>query len=157
DPGLGRLLEPFRRNSPNVIFLTLHDWDNQNGPAAFAIFPDLFSLDAAILFLRSRPLTDGAVYRVVVYPENSAYLCTITVSGHENITVAPGPYRALKLDVQLSKVGPKLDLLPHKKFRNASVWLSDDNDRLILRIEAQVYIGSVFAELRSVQWDDARP
>jgi len=77
------------------------------------------------------------------------------VRGHENITVLAGQYRALKLDVQLSKVGPKLELLPHKKFRNASVWLSDDNDRLILRIEAQVYIGSVFAELRSVQWDDA--
>ncbi|MEP6809115.1 MAG: DUF3108 domain-containing protein [Chthoniobacterales bacterium] len=118
-------------------------------------FPNALSVEAALLFLRSQPMPDGATYRVVVYPATSAYLCTITVKGRERVSVPAGSYPALKLNLQLSKIGPKHELTPHKKFRNAVVWLSDDNDRLVLRIEAQVYVGKVFAELRSVEY--ARP
>jgi hypothetical protein len=33
------------------------------------------------------------------------------------------------------------------------VWLSDDADRILLRAEAEVFVGTVFAELQSVQFD----
>ncbi|MEP6955351.1 MAG: DUF3108 domain-containing protein [Chthoniobacterales bacterium] len=118
-------------------------------------FPDVLSLNSAFLLLRSQALTPGSVQRVVVYPSTSAYLCTITARGHEQITVPTGSYDAIKLDLQLSKIGKKRELLPHKKFRGATVWLSDDSDRLVLRIETQVFIGTVFAELQSVQFDSA--
>lgn len=120
-------------------------------------FPDALSVYSALLFLRTQPLLDGATHRVVVYPATSSYLCTVTVGGHESITVATGTYEAIKLDVQLSKIGGKLELLPHKKFRNATVWLSNDADRLVLRVEAQVFVGKVFAELQSVQFDNPKP
>ena len=117
-------------------------------------FPNVLSLNSALLFLRTQPLPDGAVRRVVVYPATSAYLCTITVLGREPITVPTGSYQAIKVDVRLSKIGPNRELLPHKKFRKATVWLSDDTDRLPLRIEAQIFIGTVFAELESVQFNE---
>ncbi len=120
-------------------------------------FPDALSLESALLFLRSQPMPSGAVYRVVVYPATSAYLCTLTVRGREKITVPLGTYDAIKLDVQLSKIDEKRDLTPHKKFSSASVWLSDDSDRLALRIEAQVFIGTVFAELRSADYEKQKP
>ncbi len=120
-------------------------------------FPRLLSLSAAMFYLRSQPLQEHDVYRVVVYPTTSPYLATITVTGHEKISLRPGAYQAIKMDLQLSKIGKELDLEPHKKFRKATIWLSDDADRLPLRIEAQIFVGSIFAELQSVKLDQAKP
>lgn len=120
-------------------------------------FPNVFSVNSALLYLRTQPLQDGAVQRIVVYPATSAYLCTIKVCRRERVTVPTGSYNAIKVDVQLGKIGKKRELLPHKSFRRATVWLSDDPDRLILRIETQVFVGSVYAELQSVQFEPAKP
>ena len=115
-------------------------------------FPNVMSLSSALLYLRSKPLPEAAIERVVVYPSNSAYLCTVTVQGREHLSVASGSYDAIKLDVKLNKIGKKRELQAHKKFKRATVWLSDDADRLILRIEAQIFLGTVFAELQSVEF-----
>ena len=120
-------------------------------------FPDVLSINSALLYLRTQPLVDGEVKRVVVYPANSAYLCTVTVIGRERITVPTDSYDAIKADVQLNKIGRERELLPHKKFRKATVWLSNDSARIVLRIEAQVFIGTVFAELQSMQVQNATP
>lgn len=120
-------------------------------------FPRVFSLSAAMLYLRSQPLQDNDVYRVVVYPTTSPYLATLTVTGREKISLRPGTYQAIKMDLQLSKVAKGLELEPHKKFRKATLWLSDDTDRIPLRIEAQIFVGSIFVELQSVQFDQPRP
>jgi hypothetical protein len=126
-----------------------------NKPKQFN-FPNLFDLQSALLYLRSQPLKDRNVYRIVVYPATTPYLATLTVTGHEKISVRAGSYNAIKLDLQLNKVGKNLVLEPHKKFKRATVWISDDADRLILRIEAQIFVGTVFAELQSVQFDTAK-
>ena len=112
----------------------------------------LFDLFSALLYIRSQPLRDGDIYRVVVYPATNAYVATLTVVEHAPITVEAGEYPAIKLDVALKKVGKNRELEPHKKFRQASVWVSDDPDRLLLRIEASIFVGSVFAELQSVRF-----
>jgi uncharacterized protein DUF3108 len=119
-------------------------------------FPNTLSLNAAFLYLRSQPLTDGAVHRIVVYPATSAYLCTATVQGHESLTVPAGTYDAIKLDLQLMKIDKDRELQPHKKFRKGTVWISNDADRIVLRIEADVFIGTVFTELQSVQFDPVK-
>ena len=120
-------------------------------------FPNVWSLNSALLYLRTQPLANGAVQRIVIYPATSAYLATVSVVGREHITVPTGSYEAIKVDVQLKKIGKKRELEPHKKFRRATVWLSDDSDRIPLRIETQVFIGTVFAELQSVQFEGAKP
>ena len=120
-------------------------------------FPDLFDLQSALLYLRSQPLKDRSVYRIVVYPATSAYLATVTVLGREKISVRAGSYNAIKVDLQLHKVGKNMELEPHKKFRRATVWVSDDSDRLPLRIEAQIFVGTVFAELQSAQFEAEKP
>lgn len=117
--------------------------------------PNLFDLHSALLYLRSQPLRDRSVHRVVVYPASSAYLATVTVVDREKISVRAGSYRAIKVDLQLNKLGKDLELEPHRKFRRATIWISDDDDRIILRIEAQVFIGTVFAELQSVRFENA--
>jgi hypothetical protein len=119
-------------------------------------FPNLFDLHSAALYLRSQALRDRSVYRIVVYPATNAYLATVTVVGREKISVRAGTYKAIKLDLQLKRINKHLELEPHRKFRRATIWVSDDAERLLLRIEAQVFVGTVFAELQSVHFDAPR-
>src|SRR6266487_5562123 len=119
-------------------------------------FPNLFDLFSAMLYLRSQPLKDRSVYRVVAYPATNAYLATVTVVGREKISVHAGSYSAIKLDLGLKRIGKHRQLEPHRKFRRATIWVSDDAERLLLRIEAQVFVGTVFAELQSVSFDNPK-
>jgi len=121
-------------------------------PKSFS-FPGLFDLHTTLLYLRSQPLNDHAIYRIVVYPATSAYLATITVMDRERISVHAGSYNAIKCDVQLKRLGKDLELEPHRKFRRASIWVSDDENRIPLRIEAQIFVGTVFGELYAVHFD----
>ncbi len=120
-------------------------------------FPNVMSLNSALLYLRSKPLEQGSVERIVVFPARSPYLCTLTVLGREHVNVPAGSYDAIKLDVKLSKIADDHTLKPHKKFKRATVWISNDSDRLLLRIEGQIFLGNVFAELQSVQFESAKP
>ena len=115
--------------------------------------PSLFDLHSALLYMRSQSLRQGTVQRIVVFPASSAYLATITVVGREKVSVPAGTFNAIKLDLQLSKIGKKGDLEPHRKFRRGTIWISDDPDRMLLRIYAQIFVGTVFAELQSVQFE----
>jgi hypothetical protein len=119
-------------------------------------FPNLFDLFSAMLYLRSQPLKDHSVYRVVAYPATNAYLVTVTVIGREKISVHAGSYSAIKLDLQLKRIGKHRELEPHRKFRRATIWVSDDAERLLLRVEAQVFVGTVFAELQSLHFDNPK-
>lgn len=118
--------------------------------------PNLFDLHTALLYLRSQTLRQGTVYRIAVFPATSAYLATITVTGREKVSVPAGTFNAIKLDLKLNKIGKKGDLEPHRKFRRGTIWISDNPDRMLLRIYAQIFVGTVFAELQSVQFETAK-
>ena len=120
------------------------------------VFPNLFDLHSAALYLRSQPLKQGSVYRLPIYAATNAYLATVTVTDREKISVHAGTYNAIKLDLQLKRIGKHLELEPHKKFRRATIWVSDDAERLILRVDAQIFVGTVFAELQSVRFDNPK-
>jgi hypothetical protein len=92
----------------------------------------------------------------VAYPATNAYLATVTVVGREKISGHTGSYGAIKLDLGLKRIGKHRQLEPHRKFRRATIWVSDDAERLLLRIEAQVFVGTVFAELQSVSFDNPK-
>jgi Protein of unknown function (DUF3108) len=119
-------------------------------------FSNLFDLHSAMLYLRSQSLTDSSVHRVVVYASTNAYLATVTVICREEVSVRATTYKAIKADLRLDRVGKHLELEPHRKFRRATIWVSDDRDRILLRIEAQIFVGTVFAELQSVRFDGAQ-
>ena len=129
--------------------------DNTETKSKQFAFPNLFDLHSAALYLRSQPLKEGSVYRLPVYPATNAYLAIIKVNGRDRISVHAGTYNAIKLDLQLKRIGKHLELEPYKKFRRATIWVSDDAERLILRIKAQIFVGTVFAELQSMHFDNA--
>jgi hypothetical protein len=120
-------------------------------------FSHLFDLQSALLYLRSQSLQERNVQRIVVYSGTAPYVATVTVLGRERMTVPAGTYNAIKFDLQLNRIGQEGQLQPHRKFRRATAWLSDDPDRLLLRIEAQVFVGSVSAELQAVEFENPKP
>jgi len=115
-------------------------------------FPHVHDLNSAVLFIRSQALAQGDSVKLCVYPGGAPYLAAATVIGRERLTVAGREWDTIKCDLQLSGIQDDYTLVPHKKFKKASAWISDDGDRLLLKISAEVQVGSVWAELQSVDF-----
>lgn len=126
--------------------------DKDSGKTKRFKFAPSHDLHSALLFIRSQRLRKGEVVRLVVYPESDAYLAEIEVLGREKLTVAGKEWPAIKLALRLQRITKDLKLEPHKKFKSATGWLSDDADRLLLKIEAEVMVGRVWMDLQQVDF-----
>ncbi len=115
-------------------------------------FSPLFDLHTALLWVRSQRLQSGDVYRLVVYPSTAPYLAEIAVGGVEKIKVGGKTYSAFRLGIKLRRVTKKLELQPHSKFKRATAWVSDDSDRMLVKVEAEIFVGSVWVELRKAEF-----
>ncbi len=107
-------------------------------------YPHSFDLMSAIMHVRSLDLKKGQQIKMVVHPFRSPYLCQVTVLGKEKHR----KQECIKLDVKLRKIGSDLKLKTYKKMKNATLWLSDDVDRIPVELRAKVFIGNVRAELQ---------
>jgi hypothetical protein len=116
-------------------------------------FPHLLDLQTGLLYVRSQRLQAGDRYRFVVYPSTAPYLAEIKVMGRDKLKVAGANYDAIKCRVELQRVTNKRELVPHEKFKRAVAWISNDPDRLLLKVEAEIAVGSVWAELQSIEFD----
>jgi hypothetical protein len=114
-------------------------------------FSPVFDLTTALLWVRSQRLADGDTESIVVWASNAPYLATVKVVGRDTIKIDGQKQNAIKLDLSLKKIDKKMQLKDHKLFKGARGWLSDDDKRIPLRIEADIFIGYVFAELESIQ------
>jgi hypothetical protein len=114
-------------------------------------FSPVFDMATALLWVRSQPLADGETESIVVWASNAPYLARVTVIGRDTIKVDGQKRNAIKLDLKLFRIDKKMELKEHKLFKGGRGWLSDDDKRIPLRIEADIFIGYVFAELESVQ------
>lgn len=118
-------------------------------------FANLRDLHTALFFIRSQKLQTGQTLNLVVYPAADPYLATIRVLGREKIKVRAGVYPTIKLDLKLQKINRDLALEPHAKFKRAIGWISDDGDRLLLKVQAEIFVGSVTVELDRVKFTGA--
>ncbi|MGC3988715.1 MAG: DUF3108 domain-containing protein [Chthoniobacteraceae bacterium] len=109
--------------------------------------PEAFDLQSALLFARSQPLKIGDTISMIVFPFSSPYLATIKVLGKEDISVRAGKFHTIKCDLKLLSIDKKLELHPHKLFKHGTIWVSDDETRLPVKIQVDIFIGSVWAEL----------
>ncbi len=115
-------------------------------------FPHVHDLSSAVLFIRSQALAQGDSVKLCVYPGRAPYLATATVTGRERLTVAGREWDTIRCDLGLSGIAEDFTLTPHKKFKKATAWISDDGDRMLLKISAEVQVGSVWAELQSADF-----
>jgi hypothetical protein len=93
---------------------------------------------------RSVPCEVGQAYSYKVFDGRYQYVLTLTVERRETIRIKAGTYKALRIRpsiVNLSKPdGPR-------KVKQATLWVSDDDRRVPLRVESEVFFGKVYGEL----------
>jgi hypothetical protein len=124
--------------------------DRPAKPNTFKFSP-IFDMTTALLWVRSQRLADGDTESIVVWASNAPYLATVKVIGRETIKIDGQKQKAIKLDLALKKIDKKMQLKEHKLFKGGRGWLSDDDKRIPLRIEADIFVGYVFAELQSIK------
>jgi hypothetical protein len=124
--------------------------DQPTKPNIFKFSP-VFDMATALLWVRSQPLNDGDTESMVVWASNSPYLATVKVIGRDAVKIGGRDRGAIKLELHIKKIDKKMQLKEHKLFKSGRGWLSDDDKRIPLRIEADIFIGYVFAELTSVE------
>ncbi|WP_338285493.1 DUF3108 domain-containing protein [Luteolibacter sp. LG18] len=118
------------------IFATGFQYDTK-GAFAFTPVHDLFS---SMLFVRGRKLDNGDTVSFVIQPGDDPYL----VNAHVDNREAHDGRSSIRLTVKMLKIDTtSLALLPYKKLKEATLWLSDDADRIPLEIRAGVFIGDV--------------
>lgn len=108
-------------------------------------FSPVFEIFSAILHIRSQKLADGDTINLVVHPFNNPYLLHVNVIGRENHL----DRKTIRLRVGMRKIDrTTLELKPYKKIkRDATLWLSDDADRIPVELRAAVFIGDVRATI----------
>jgi hypothetical protein len=108
-------------------------------------FSPVFDIFSAMLHVRSQTLAPDERISIVIHPFDNPYLLRVHCQGRVIHNGRP----ALKLSVGMQKIDRNtLELKPYKKLkRDATLWLSDDADRIPLEFRAAVFIGDVRATL----------
>jgi len=107
--------------------------------------PDVHNIFSAMLHIRSLDLSKGRKHTIICQPFDNPYLITVESHGSEN----HDGKRAIRCTVSMRKIDrDTLELREYKKLRRpATLWLSDDADRVIVELRAAVFIGDVRAVL----------
>lgn len=108
---------------------------------------DLFG---AVMNIRSQRLESGDVYPLLVFSKAAPYRAIVTVEQKETITVPAGTFPAIRVSLKLQKIDRKGKLLAAKNFKTAIAWFSTDEKRHLLKVKAEVMVGSIWAELAEV-------
>lgn len=108
-------------------------------------FSPVFDAFSVMFLIRSHDLASGDKITQVIHPFKTPYLAKITVLGREKINGKD----AIKLNVQMTKIMKDLSLKPYKKMKTATLWISDDEDRIPLELRVAAFIGDVRMTLTS--------
>lgn len=111
----------------------------------FGPMDDILSV---ILYVRSQELKDGQTITRVVQPWDTPYLTTFEVQGRESITYGGQKRPCIKLGLKIRKIDrTTLALSAYKKMKTATIWVSDDELRIPIEMNASVFVGFMFAKL----------
>ena len=115
-------------------------------------YPGLVDIHGTLLQLRSQTLAAGEERVYAVMSATSPYLAKVKVVGRGKVKVRAGEYPAIECALSLQKINKRGELENYKSLKQARAWLSDDADRILLKVETQIFIGSVNMELESVKF-----
>jgi hypothetical protein len=98
---------------------------------------------SAFMSLRQRPLAPGGHYEVPVFAGDRTFTLVADVGARERLETPAGRFDAFRIKVQTGFDG---------KFstkRDTIIWLSDDPRHVLVRISADLAVGSIVATLTS--------
>lgn len=108
-------------------------------------FSPMYDIFSAMLHVRSQKLAPGDRVTLAIHPFDNPYLLRVTVAGRE----IHRDRKTIRLTVDMCKIDRDTqELRPYKKMkRAATLWLSDDEQRVPVELRAAVFIGDVRAVL----------
>lgn len=111
---------------------------------------DSYILDplSAGYMARLAPGLVGEEYQFDVYNGKHRFLITLKVEGQEKIKIAGQEREALRVTPRVKKLS---DSEGEKRLRSATIWVSADDKREILKLKSEVFFGSINAELVKFQ------
>lgn len=113
--------------------------------------PGMRDMNAAFLLARTLPLAAGERHVFVVMSAKNPYRVSMRVIGRGPLQTHGGRFPAIEMEVALDKVDvPTGHLKPHKLFKSARAWMSDDADRVPLKVETQIFLGRITMELETL-------
>ncbi|MEO6052547.1 MAG: DUF3108 domain-containing protein [Chthoniobacterales bacterium] len=118
--------------------------------------PDLRDMTSSMLFVRSQPMKVGDNIVFTGFPGDSAYLARVHVVSRETIPLNGVDKKVFRLTIDINKINlqgaNKGALQPHSKFRRGTIWITDDADRMPVRAEVDIFVGYVYGQLESIQF-----
>ncbi len=101
---------------------------------------------SAVQYIRRQPLKTGDKLKLALHPMASPMYSEITVLGREKHMGRA----CIKLDVKLNKIDlSTMKLKPYSKLKKATLWISDDADRIMVELRSKVFIGDIRMTLQS--------
>ena len=115
-------------------------------------YPGVMDIHSALLHIRSLPLGAGDEKTFIVMSATTPYLATIKVVDRERVKIAAGEFPAIVCSVALQKINKRGELEVYKSLKEARAWIGDDANRVVLKVETQIFIGTVEMELEKISF-----
>lgn len=116
--------------------------------------PEVRDLVAGMLFIRAQPLRFGETVGAVIDAGDNPFFVKVRATGRETVKAAGKDWDALRLELSIQKISTQKEtrghLEPFTKFRKGTVWISDDDRRIPLRVEVDIFVGFVYGQLESI-------
>jgi hypothetical protein len=100
---------------------------------------------SSLYYLRAVSLNNGEVVSFPVMSEGKPLTAYVTVVGRQELDTAVGVLKTVKVKPEAATRGVL------EKKGDSFMWLTDDDRRFLVRLEAKVKIGSVVAELKQIE------
>ena len=120
---------------------------NSQGKSEEVVFKSenaTFDPITAAFLARSLPINPAEDLSFDIFNGQHRYLISFHVVGREKINVAGKDYDAFKVEPRVKKL---TDTQGEKRLRKAYLWVSADGSREVLKLESEVFFGSVSAKL----------
>ncbi len=108
----------------------------------------LFDPITAVFKARADPVEIGNTLNYDIFTGEGLYRIELKVIGRQQVEVPAGTFPAIALRPQVWKIN-KDESLADPRLRNATIWVSDDPDHLLLSIRSEIFIGAITLDLVS--------
>jgi hypothetical protein len=102
----------------------------------------------AAFMARSLPIEVGRTFDFDVFNGKHRYLITFLVQGLETLEIGKNRFKVFKVVPSVQKL---TDTEGEKRLESATLWITADESRQVLKLESKVLVGRVRAELRGFE------
>jgi Protein of unknown function (DUF3108) len=112
---------------------------------------DVWDYNAFLLALRGWEGAQGSTTTLEVFRSRYVWRTVITLGGKGNLVTDLGEFPVLRFDAVTTKIDRNGKRWPDQEDRKFTLWISDDNDRVPLKLDATSDLGSISMDIVDYQ------